>query len=207
MQNLNFNGEDTRACSYRRIPGRRLSRSKAHHHMTTLEDPPHQKKQPIGETLQSFSSEFVQGSSQNVMADEELVSFRPELASTPCAEKKCSTPCPKKSIGLQGTTKPNCHLDTFIPDPSPNVFRWCDNVFGVQPIEHQCVGSTVAKKLISPLKTPPHDIDAMQVSFEKLLVDHSDTESATNNRSLSVLASDTLMHNGDYVMPYSRPTT
>ena len=226
MQNLNFHGEETRTCSHRRIPGKRLSKSKAHH-VTAVEDPPHQKKQPIDrrqETLQSFSSEFVQGSSQNVMADEELVSFRPEFASTPCAEKKRSTPFPKKSIGLQDFAKPNCHLDAFIPDPSPNIFRWCDNVFGMQPIEHQCVGGTVVEKLISPpneqpqeMISPPNkqpqEINAMQVSFEQLLVDHGHTEhieSATNkvdDKSLSVLASDSLMHNGDYIMPYSRPTT
>ena len=220
MGTVKFHGEDseeTRICSRRTTLGRPLSRSKAQHHVTELEDPPHKKKQSTGrEPLQSFSSEFVHGSSQNVMADDEvLVSFRPEFASTPCA-KKCSTPCLKKSMEPQNTAKPNCHLDVFIPDPSPNVFQWCDDVFGVQSM-HQCVRSMVAEKPISPLKSPnpqSQDIDAMQVSFEKLLVEHSDPEqhieSATNkvdDKSISVLASDTLMYNGDYVMPYSRPIT
>ena len=219
MQNLKFHGEQTRACSHRRVLSKHLSRLKAQHHVTPVEDPPHQKKQPLNrgqEMLQSFSSEFVQGSSQNVMADDEMVSFRPEFASTPCAEKKHSTPRPKKSTMPRDTAKPNCHLDVCIPDPSPNGFRWCDNVFGVQPIRHQCIRSMVAEKPVSPLKTSdlqPQGIDAIQVSFEKLLVEHNDPEhieSATNkvdDKSLSVLASDTLIHNGDYIMPYCRPTT
>lgn len=214
MHNLKFHGDMTKICRHRRtMGGKHLARSKAEHCVTEVEDPV-QKKQPFEgeqETAQSFSSQYVHGSSQNVMTDDVSGSFRPAFVSTPCA-KKSSASCPKDTV-LKNTTRPNCNMDVLIPDPSPNVFRWCDNVFGVQSVEHQSIRSTVVEKQLSPLKNPDpqsQDVDAMQASFEKLLFEQSDpdhTGSKSEDKSISILASNTPTHNGDYVMPYSRAST
>ena len=221
MHNLKFHGEKTRICSHRKLGDKHLSRSKGGDHMMVPEAV-HLRKQPFTweqGMLQSFSSELVQGSSQNVMDDEMLVSFKPGLHSTPCG-KRDRLRCPEKSTGFKDTPRPTYHLGMHVPDPSPNTLRWCDDVFGMQPAGHQHARSIPAEKQPS-LPTnyvshgESHEIRAMQVSFEKLLVEHSDpthgnspTNSKTiDDRSISVLASDTPTRNSDYIMPYSRPTT
>jgi len=204
IHNLKFHGEKTRICSHRKLVDKYLSRSKGGDHMSVPEAV-HLKKQPFTReqgTLQSFSSELVQGSSQNAMDDEMLVSFKPALHSTPCG-KEDGNSCPKKSTGFEDTPRPTCCLGMHMPDPAG----------------HQCIRSIPAEKQPS-LPTnrdsyvQSHDISAMQVSFEKLLVEHSDvnyynspTNKTMDDRSISVLASDTPTRNGDYIMPYSRPTT
>ena len=220
IHNLKFHGEKTRICSHRKLVDKHLSRSKGGDHMSVPEAV-HLKKQPFTReqgTLQSFSSELVQGSSQNAMDDEMLVSFKPALHSTPCG-KEDGYSCPKKSTGFEDTPRPTCRLGMHMPDPSPNTYRWCDDVFGMQPAGHRYIRSIPAEKQPSLPKNrdshvQSHDIGAMQVSFEKLLVEHSDpnyynspTNKTMDDRSISVLASDTPTRNGDYVMPYSRHTT
>ncbi len=209
MQNLKFHGEETRICSKRRKSGKHLPRSRPQHHSEVKK--PSQSHEREQETTQLFSSEFVCGSSQNVMTDEVSVSFRPAFVSTPCA--KNSSRCPKMDAVLKDiTTKPNSNLEMLIPDPSPNVFRWCSDAFAVLPVEHQSIRSTTAKEELSPLKNPDppsQDVNAMQLSFEKLLVEqsnphHSDT---TKSGDESILASETPIHDGEYVMPYYRANT
>ena len=54
------------------------------------------------------------------------------------------------------------------------------------------------------------DVDALPASMEKLSFEHSlpdderEEKNITGNGSLSVLACDTPIRDGDYVMPYSR---
>ena len=207
VHNLKFHGDRSRTCSFRRFPGKHLPRSKAHHRFPVSEDPA-QKKQVLEreqETMQTFSSDVVHGSSQNMMTEDISVTFRPALASTPCTKKNV-TFC-LKDIVLRDAAQSD--MDMLIPDPSPNVFRWCDNVFGVPPIEHQSIRSTATVNP-SSLKNC-QDIDDMQVSFEKLLVEQRDpshTDSASSeDRSLSVLAFNTPTRDGDYIMPYARENT
>jgi len=186
IHNLKFHGEETRkekVCSYKQ-----LSRSKVQH-CTTKVKGLHQKKQLFrkeqGMMLDLFSSESIHSSNQNVMTDEISV-FRPGLTSTPCT----------KNTEAQNTTKTNCNLDVLIPDPSPNVFRWCEGVSKIWPDEYQSVRNTVAEKHTST-GTQSHNTDSTK----------SNKEEAVEDKSLSILALATPMHNGDYVMPYSKANT
>lgn len=217
MQNLKFHGEKTRICRQRRKIDRHLPRSRVQQHIAEVQDH-HQKEELLGReqgTPKSFYSDVVQDSSQNVMADEALVDLRPLCMSTPCA--KSSTSCVKGSMNLKDTSKFNTKLDMLIPDPSPNVFRWCDDVFGMTSVKHQSIRSTIAEKQPSPIRIldpQSQDIDVMQLSFDKMLVeqsnpDHTDSAKSktTEEKSITVLASDTPTRNGDYVLPYSRAST
>ena len=210
MQNLKFHGDSLRACSLRKLPGKHLPRSQAHHCFAEVEDPAQKKQMPEREQkmMETFCSDVVDGSSQNMMTEDISISFRPAFASTPCTKKNITF----HATVHKDTVKSN--LDMLIPDPSPNVFRWCDNVFGVPPIEHQSIRSSPTVRNPSPFENPNprmQGIDDMQVSFEKLLVEQRDpshTDSTrSENQSLSVLAFDTPTHNGDYVMPYAREST
>lgn len=208
VQNLKFHSDSSKTCRLKRLSGKHLPISKAHHHFPEPENP--MKNGQVLENeqgmTQTFSSDVVHSSTQNKMTEDISVTFRPALASTPCAKKNV-TFCLKDTVLGDGVQS---NMDMLIPDPSPNVFRWCDNVFGVPPIEHQSIRSTVTVNL-SPLKSCQEDIDDMQVSFEKLLVEqrspfHSDS-TRSEDRSLSVLAFDTPTRDGDYIMPYARETT
>ena len=209
MQNLKFHGDETipkKTCSRRKRVDKQLSQSRAQHCLTETEDPKEQ------EALQSFSSECLHGCSQNTTVGE-LTAFKPPFYSTPCG---------KKNAELKDITRPNCCSRKLIPDPSPNVFRWCEDVFDVLPAVHQCVRSTADEKQPSALKIcdpQSHDVDSIQVSFEKLVFEQSPPDVADYNihadgsgdklvdKSLSVLACDTPTHNGEYIMPYSRTNT
>ena len=157
---------------------------------------------------ESFSSDLVFSSSQQRTMVDELSVFRPARASTPCAKKTLI-----QTTSTVAHTKP-CNLYHMVPDPSPNVFRWCtcDDVF--VSAEKHCSRDATNPQFGQSTNYHPQskDVDQLQSSVEKLSFEHNppcgderDEKNVTaDGDSLSVLACDTPIHDGEYVMPYSR---
>ena len=207
VQNLKFHGEGT-CTSSRSCPS-------TFHSQTGGVSAPKSKGQVCTDKVEnhveppaveeSFSSDLVFSDSQQRPMVDELSVFRPACASTPCAKK----------VQIQSTstthTRP-CNLYHMISDPSPNVFRWCDDVF-VSKTEKQDMAKISQSKSLTNCQPQTKDVDTLQASMEKLsfeehsLPDERDEKNITEDGSLSVLACDTPIHGGDYVMPYSRVDT
>jgi len=194
VQNLKFHGEETRTSSCG-CPGRvgtclsqtggvLTPKAKTQGCNSQIE-----KQVEFPAVEETFSSDIVFSDSQQGPMVDELSVFRPACASTPCA---------KKVLIQTAHTRP-CNLYNMIPDPSPNVFRWCDDLF---------TSGTEKQNTVNPQS---EDVDALQASMEKLSFQHSlpddderDEKNVTRDGSLSVLACNTPMHDGDYMMPYFR---
>jgi len=209
VQNLKFHGEETPTSS-RSCPARVGS---CHSHTGGVSVPKskvctdqieNQIEPPVED--ESFSSDMVWSDCQQRPMVDELSVFRPACASTPCAKK----------VFIQTAHTRPCNLYYAIPDPSPNVFRWCDDVFisGTEKQDRLRTQISQPTFLTKTCHPQSKDIEKLQASLEKLSFEHSlpdddewDEKNVTGNGSLSVLACDTPMHDGDYVMPYSRVDT